>query len=100
MSTNRFSKIHSNLPPLDLPGGENSSERSLNDAAPPVADQTMAATGARNGEQNTDAVNHDLAELVWRYFENEIREALNEVQEATKGEQSTDDLNHRRQKGK
>ena len=99
MSTNRFSKIHSNQPPLDLPGGEIFSERSSNGAAARVTDQNMVTASARDGEQNTGGANHDLAELVWRYFENEIREALNEIQEETKGE-STDDLSHRRQKGK
>ena len=99
MSTNRFSKIHSNQPPLDLSGGEIFSERSSN-AAARVTDQNMVTASARDGEQNTCAVNHDLAELVWRFFENEIREALREVQEETEGEQLTDDLSHRRQKGK
>ena len=99
MSTNRFSKIHSNLAPLDSRGGEIFSKRSSNGTAAAVADETTVATGARDGEQNTGGVNHDLAELVWRYFENEIREALNEIQEETKGE-STDDPSHRRQKGK
>ena len=81
MSINHSSKIDSHLSPLDLPRDENFLERSSSGAAATVSDQPVVATGARDGEQNTSAVNHDLAELVWKYFENEIREALQEVQE-------------------
>ena len=96
MSINHSSRIHTQPSPLDLPGGENFSERSSNGAAAPVSDQTKVANGSRDGEQNTSAVSHDLAELVWRYFENEIREILIEVQEVIGAEhsRSTDQISH------
>jgi hypothetical protein len=81
VSVNHNSGIHSHLSPLDLPGDESFSELSSNGADAPVSDQGVVATGARVGEQNTGAANHDLAELVWKYFDNEIREALQEVQD-------------------
>lgn len=100
MSINHSSRIHSPLSPLDLSGGEVFSERSSNGAAAHLSDQTVVATGARDGEQNTSAVNHDLAQLVWRHFENEIREILIEVQEVTGAErsQSTGQISQRKQK--
>ena len=100
MSINHSSRIHSRLPPLDLTGGEISLERSSNGAAAPVSEQTVVVTGVRNGEQNTPGVNHNLAELVWRYFENEIREALQEVQDEINSGRVGDSGHRRKQKGK
>jgi len=82
VSINHGSRFHSPLSPLDLPGGEVISEHSSNRAAAPPSDHTVVATGACDGDQNTSAVTHDLAELVWKHFENEIRESLLEVQDA------------------
>ena len=82
MSIKHTFKIHSHVLPLDLPGGEILSERSPNGAAAPISNQTLVATGARAGEPNASAVKHDLAELVWKFFEAEIRESMVEVQEA------------------
>ena len=86
MSINHRSRIQSHLSPLDLPGGENFPERNSNGAAAPVSDETVVAKGAR--EQNTSALNHDLAELVWKFFAEELREILIEVQEVIGAEHS------------
>ena len=100
MSINHRSRIQSHLSPLDLPGGKNFPERNSNGAAAPVSDETVVAKGAR--EQNTSALNHDLAELVWKFFENEIREILIEVQEVIGAEhsRSTSQISQRKQKRK
>ena len=102
MSSNHSSRIDSHLPPLDLPGGDVFPERSSNGTAAAVSDRNEVTTGARDGEQNTTAVNQDLAKLVWRHFENEIREILIEVQEVIGAEhsRSTSQISQRKQKRK
>jgi hypothetical protein len=99
VSNKHSSRIQSHLSPLDSRGDENFTQRSSNGAAAHVFDQTMVETSARDGDQHTGAVNHDLSELVWKYFENEIREALREVQDEINNVTVGDDVSHRKRKG-
>ena len=79
--------------------------RHANDDLPTV-DDTTEDPAPFNAEDNRPAINtpelQDLAQLVWKYFEKEIRETMIEVQEVIQAEQGkqTAQVNQRKQKRK
>ena len=66
------------------------------------AKEPTAFNAGDNGEVISAAEPQDLAQLVWKYFENEIRETMIEVQQAIQAEQSssTGQISQRKQKRK
>lgn len=72
----------------------------------PTVDDTAKKPAPFNADDNRPAINtpelQDLAQLVWKYFEKEIRETMIEVQETIQAEQSIspDQISHRKQKRK
>ena len=100
VSTNHTFKIHSDLPTADLPAGDIISDPAIKADARNDPDPGMSAPGAPVGGRNAGAVNHGLVEVVWRYFEKEIREAVMEVQAEITKAAINDDPTHRKQKRK
>lgn len=66
------------------------------------AEEPTAFHAADNSEVISAAGSQDLAQLVWKYFENEIRETLIEVQETIGAEESssTGQISQRKHKRK
>jgi hypothetical protein len=66
------------------------------------AEESVTLNADDNIEATSAPEHQDLAELVWKYFEDEIREAMMEVQESLSGEKvkSRQDLSKRKQEGK